>query len=143
MSQNEAPKRPLELTIAVIDGGTTEAEAHERGASAADAALVILRRDRPEEKPEYVVTSTDATGAPLGVEEVFRVWVALASSILHTDDNAPAAHARRRFCKWTLERLGIDENLQRLTRLRGEHPELSAQEIVQRMREEDGGDVST
>lgn len=144
MSQPDSSrKRPIEVYTRVVDGGATDAEAREHAASAADAALLVLRRDRDEGPPTYLVTSFDGAGSALPVEELFRVWVSLASAIFHTPDDSQAAQARRRFCNWTLERLGIDENLQRLARIRAQHPELSAQEAVQRMREEAGAPAST
>lgn len=128
--------------ISAVEGGTTDKEANDRGASAADAALVILRRDQGD-GPHFVITSVDGAGQPLGVEELFRLWVSLASSILHADDPRLEVAARRRFCKWTLERLALDENLQRFTKIKAENPELTEQEAVQRMRVDSGIAPST
>ena len=128
--------------ISAVEGGTTDEESRGRGASAADAVLVILRRDG-DDSPNYVVSSVDEKGSPLDIEELFKLWVSLASSILHTDDSRQEVAARRRFCKMTLERLMLDENLQRLAKVRAENPGMTEQEAVQRMRVDSGIAPST
>jgi len=133
--------RPLEVRLrdaSVRTVSLKSAEAFER--SACDFVVFVQGyRDVPEEGDGTEVTSLVAasldgkTGKPLTVEALYNVWLSIAGQILHVEEESHEAMKVRRFISMVLQRVQLDENLQRLEAMKALHPERTEKELVAEM----------
>lgn len=85
-----------------------------------------------DEVTSLVAASLDSkTGQPLDVDTLYKVWLSLAGQIVQSTQDDVEAMKIRRFVSLVLQRVQLDENLQRITAEKIRHPEKSESEIVQ------------
>lgn len=133
--------RPIEVRFRVVEDqhlSLERAESYNR--SVCDFfAIVQGYRDVPEngdgtEVVSLVAASRDgATEQPLDVDTLYNVWLSVAGLIVQSDDETPEAMKIRRFVSMVLNRVQLDENLQRLEALKATHPDVPERELVTQM----------
>jgi hypothetical protein len=124
----------------VTEDGVSLAQAERFQRSACDFLAIIQGfRDVPSDSDGAEISSLVSatidgkTGAPLGLEDLYNVWLSIAGLIARYDDESVEALRIRRFVSVVLQRVQLDENLQRLESMKALHPNTPEKELVEKM----------